>query len=37
MLARTSSLHKLVLATKKKVGCPSRSLGEFAFNFGVVN
>jgi hypothetical protein len=37
MVARTSSLDKLVLATIKRLVDPTRSLGEFALNLGVVN
>ena len=37
MIALTNSLHKLVNATIKYTGEPTRSRGEFAFNFGVDN
>jgi len=35
MIALTNSLHKLVNATIKYTGEPTRSRGEFAFNLGV--
>ena len=37
MIALTNSLHKLVNATIKYTGEPTRSRGEFAFNLGVDN
>jgi hypothetical protein len=37
MVARTSSLDKLVLATIKRLVDPTRSFSEFALNLGVVN
>jgi len=37
MVALTSSLDELVNATIKKAGWPTRSLGEFGLNLGVVN
>ncbi len=37
MIALTNSLHKLVNATIKYTGEPTRSLVEFAFNLGVDN
>ena len=37
MIALTNSLHKLVNATIKYTGEPTRSHGEFAFNLGVDN